>query len=160
MAAKLCRRLLLTAFLLALCAGCADHLQQGIDAYKAKNYPVALKNFQPLAESGNAEAQLYLGLMYNNGEGVPVDFQQAFTWCSKAAEQGDTNAQYNLGVMYAEGVIVPQDWVQALKWLDLAALRGGNPRFIKTAKESEAKAMPEQARTAWNLAHEWEEKHR
>jgi len=37
--------------------------------------------------------------MYDKGEGVPQDYQQAVFWYRKAAEAGDTGAQSNLGVM-------------------------------------------------------------
>jgi len=36
------------------------------------------------AIAGDAEAQFTLGLMYDNGEGVPQDFAQANAWWRKA----------------------------------------------------------------------------
>ncbi len=82
------RLLLITAFLI-FSAGCTDHLQEGTAAYKAKNYAVALKELQPLADKGNAGAQLVIGAMYDNGEGLPLDYRQAVMWYTKAAEQGN-----------------------------------------------------------------------
>ena len=41
------------------------------------------------AEAGSAQAQYNLGLMYDNGEGVPEDDGEAVKWYRKAAEQGD-----------------------------------------------------------------------
>jgi len=41
---------------------------------------------KPLA--GEADAQFLLGLMYDNGEGVPQDYKQAIKWYTKVAEQG------------------------------------------------------------------------
>ena len=56
-----------------------------------------------LAESGDADAQYNLGVMYAFGEGVAKDQVEAVKWYRKAAEQGDADAQYNLGVRYAKG---------------------------------------------------------
>ena len=45
-------------------------------------------------------AQYNLGVMYDNGEGVPQDYKEAVKWYRLAAEQGNANAQTNLGNMY------------------------------------------------------------
>ena len=45
-------------------------------------------------------AQYNLGVMYDNGDGVPQDYKEAVKWYRLAAEQGDASAQYNLGLMY------------------------------------------------------------
>ena len=52
------------------------------------------------AERGDAESQLYLGVMYLFGKGVPKDDGQAIIWWRKAAEQGLAEAQVQLGIMY------------------------------------------------------------
>jgi len=41
----------------------------------------------PLTEKGRAEAQFYLGTMYENGMGVSLDREKAIEWYQKAAEQ-------------------------------------------------------------------------
>ena len=41
------------------------------------------------AEQGNAAAQYNLGVMYDNGEGVPQDYAEAAKWYRLAAEQGE-----------------------------------------------------------------------
>jgi TPR repeat protein len=43
--------------------------------------------FKQKASSGNAAAQCGLGLLYNNGWGVPQDYTQAVAWWRKAADQ-------------------------------------------------------------------------
>ncbi len=73
------------------------------------------------AEQGNPIAQFNLGLMYDNGEGVPQDYQAAVKWYTLAAKQGDVDARFNLGVMYAKGQGVPQDYKAAIKWWVLSA---------------------------------------
>ena len=53
-------------------------------------------------------AQYNLGVMYENGQGVPQDYKTAVKWYRLAAEQGDAGAQFNLGVRTAR-TGVPQD---------------------------------------------------
>ena len=62
--------------------------------------------------------------MYNNGQGVPQDYQEAARWYRKAAEQGNANAQYNLGIMYYNGRGVPEDDSEAVRWFKKAAAQG------------------------------------
>ena len=40
------------------------------------------------AERGHAMAQFILGIMYDNGKGVPEDDVRAYAWCNLAAVQG------------------------------------------------------------------------
>ncbi len=76
------------------------------------------------AEHGEAAAQLHLGAMYEEGNGVPQDFTQAAAWYRKAAEQGSAKAQYELALLYADGRGVPQDFAQAAAWYAKAAEQG------------------------------------
>jgi len=76
------------------------------------------------ADSGDADAQVNLGLLYGKGEGVPQDFAQARQWYEKAATQGNAQAQVNLGEMYARSEGVPQDYDKAMEWIQKAAAQG------------------------------------
>ncbi len=51
------------------------------------------------AESGDAEAQCYLGAMYRDGKGVLINYEQALIWTKKAAEQGNMVVLHNLRAM-------------------------------------------------------------
>lgn len=77
-----------------------------------------------LAEKGDAKAQVNLGAMYADGQGVPQNYKMAIKWYLAAAKQGDTKAQVNLGEMYMNGQGVARDEVQALKWNMIAAAGG------------------------------------
>ena len=68
------------------------------------------------AEQGDAKAQVDLGVMYANGDGVPENDAEAVKWFRKAADQGDAKAQFDLGVMYANGDGVPENDAEAVKW--------------------------------------------
>jgi len=97
----------------------ADY-QAGTAAYKRSDYVVALHEWRPLAEQGYAKAQNNLGVVYDNGYGVPQDDAQAVDWYRKAAEQGDVRAQFNLGLMYGRGQGVARDYVRAYAWFNTA----------------------------------------
>ncbi len=80
---------------------------------------LAAQDFSDLkskAEQGDAHSQVDLGLLYENGKGVPQDYKEAAKWYLKAAEQGNAIAQTGLGFMYYQGKGVPQDYTKAVKW--------------------------------------------
>jgi len=135
----------------------ADY-QAGMDAYNQGDYATALKEWQPLAEQGGADAQVNLGLLYDFGKGVPQDYGQARDWYLKAAEQGHALAQANLGVMYWMGPGVLQDYVQAHMWANLAAAQ--SQEQAPTLRNILAKKMtPAQIAEAQDLAREWLAQH-
>ena len=84
----------------------------------------AVKWYRKAAEQGYARAQNNLGIMYDDGYGVPEDDTEAVKWYRKGATQGYAPAQTNLGHMYDEGEGVPQDDVEAVKWYRAAADAG------------------------------------
>jgi len=98
--------------------------QAGGYAYERRDYDTALKEWRPLAEQGDADAQFNLGVMYDMGLGVPQDYQEAVRWYRRAAEQGNAGAQNNLGFMYGNAQGVPKDYVLAHMWLNLAEAKG------------------------------------
>ncbi len=131
-------------------------------AYKRGDYATALREFRPLAEQGDADAQVNLGLMYDNGQGVPQDYAKAVKWVRKAAEQGLAKAQYNLGFMYGQGLGVPQDYVQAYMWFKLAASRfplsEDRDKAVKNRNIIAEKMTLAQVSEAQKLAREWKPK--
>jgi TPR repeat protein len=114
--------LALSAFCFAVPAW-AD-FQAGMTAYDREDYATALREWQPLAEQGDALAQYQVGMMYHKGRGVPQDDVQARKWYGQAAAQGQTKAQFSLGTLYFNGEGGPKDYQQALRWLRLAADQG------------------------------------
>ena len=112
--------------IMCLAAPAWADLNAGEKAYQSGDYATALREWQPLAELGQAVAQYQLGLLYANGKGVTKDDAKARQWFEKAAIQGHTEAQVNLGVllMYARGG--QQDYKMAVYYLRLAANRGND----------------------------------
>ena len=98
--------------------------QDGIAALDRGDYVTAFAKFKKGAESGNADAQYKLGVMYVQGLGVPKDDREAVRWYTKAAEAGNARAQYILGVSYDLGLGVAQDYGQAARWFTKGAEAG------------------------------------
>src|SRR6185295_15422053 len=102
----------------------AQPFQDAMQALKKKDYQKAFEIFRPLAEKGNTQAQVQLGQMYREGQGVPQDNAEALNWYRKAADQGSDEAQYNLGAMYRDGQGVAKNDAEALRWYRKAAEHG------------------------------------
>ncbi|MEC4593758.1 tetratricopeptide repeat protein [Nitrospirillum amazonense] len=111
-----------------------SRLEQGMAAFKAKHYAEALAQLTPLAEQGNADAQTYLGWLYEEplvtitatGETpafVP-DNAKARMWYEKAAAQGQAHALNNLGSLYFLGRGVPEDQARGITLFRQAAAKG------------------------------------
>jgi|TARA_B100001964_G_scaffold160621_1_gene176370 hypothetical protein len=56
-----------------------------VEAHVAGNYATAMREFRPLAEQGDADAQSMLGVMYALGKGVAQDDAQALKRLCKLA---------------------------------------------------------------------------
>ncbi|OGT34732.1 MAG: hypothetical protein A2W28_04200 [Gammaproteobacteria bacterium RBG_16_51_14] len=97
---------------------------EGRQAYLAKDYDKALQILRPLAEAGDSQSQITLGIMYEYGHGVPVDPKEALRWYKLAAEQGVPVIQHDIGVKYFQGMGVEQDYLEAAKWWELSANAG------------------------------------
>ncbi|KAF9328213.1 hypothetical protein BGZ91_001103 [Linnemannia elongata] len=81
------------------------------------------------ANFGDEDAQVALGDMYKDGNGVPQDYQAAMDWYLRAAEQGNADAQRKVGVLYVYGLGVKQDYSTALIW------------YLKSADQGNAQAQ-------------------
>lgn len=99
-------------------------LASGIAAYASGSYRYAFRELRPLAEEGSAIAQVFVGAMYLEGNGVSRDPGAALRWYHRAADQGHSGAQFKLAELYAAGVDVAPDDEEAERWLRLAALSG------------------------------------
>jgi TPR repeat protein len=102
----------------------AAALDDGRDAYQKGDYATALKLLRPLADAGNPEAQVFIGMSYEFGDGVAKNTSEAVKWYRQAAEKGNTDAAYNLGTIYQEGTGVAKNIPEAVKWFRMAAAKG------------------------------------
>ena len=102
----------------------ADTVRDGQRAYVHRHFEEARRIWTPLAEAGDAEAQVSLGLLFDLGQGVPEDPATAYKWYRRAAETGLAKAQFNVAVMEDSGVVGPRDAVAAARWYAKAAAQG------------------------------------
>ena len=124
-----------------------DKFSIGLKWYKDANFDIARKFWQPLAESGDCDAEYSMGLLYYSGAGVRRSYEKAHTWWTRAAEQGQGQAQAVLGASYTraripyifidcrKGCGTDRDLVEGYKWFGLAS-ESSSPRIVSTSQSS------------------------
>ena len=111
------------------------------------NYGEAIAALKPLADDNNPKAQVRLGKLYLEGQGVPRNETEASRLFHKAAERGENEARLRLGDMYANGRGVPQSNFQAYVWYGVAA-RSGNAAAKANQERVGAALQPMEIRQA------------
>jgi TPR repeat protein len=71
-------------------------LNKAIELYNSGEFAEALPLFQKLANEKNGEAQFYLGMMYEHGDGVFCNIEMAKNWYRKASRQRNPDADFRL----------------------------------------------------------------
>ena len=94
------------------------------DAYKLGDFQTAFDLWHPLAEAGNPSAQVYIGLMYNQGHSVNQDDSEAAKWYTLASDQGYAPAKWRLAVLYHHGSGLPQNYQKSAELYDYVARKG------------------------------------
>jgi len=109
------------AALAAAAAGTASaDVRAGIEQWRAGNYEAAIREWRPLAERGDADAQFNLGQAYRLGRGVSADPRTSNMWFERAARQGHAQAEANLALsLFQSG-----ERERSIPWLERAAERG------------------------------------
>jgi TPR repeat protein len=72
--------------------------------------------YSQAAQSGDSDAEFYLGALYSAGVGRPRSDEEAFQWLSRAAAQGHSHAMLVLSGLYAIGRGTPKSNLDAYKW--------------------------------------------
>ncbi|KAK3847198.1 MAG: hypothetical protein J3R72DRAFT_187593 [Linnemannia gamsii] len=78
------------------------------------------------ASQGDSDAQVLVGDLYKDGQGVQRNYLTALDWYLKAARQGHAVAQCKIGVLYDQGFGVTQDYTAAMDWYLKAAQQGNS----------------------------------
>jgi uncharacterized protein len=123
-------------------------------AYARHDYAKAAQLIRPLAERGNADAQVKLGDLYRRGLGVQQSYREAARWYRSAAAQGNAQGQNNLGLMYyymAKPGGDGEDYERAYMWYDIAAV-ARNPEAVNNLKAAAALLKPDQIARARDMA--------
>jgi TPR repeat protein len=107
------------------------------------------------AGQGDVGSQALLGSLYDHGDGVPEDKDEAVKWWSKAAAAGNADAAAQLGVMYATGQAGPRDHLRAYMWFSLAGYRYDDidvrEELINLRDDERRYLTSEQLREAWRI---------
>ncbi|MBQ3577504.1 MAG: SEL1-like repeat protein [Firmicutes bacterium] len=106
----------------------ARSIKLGDDYYygeNGKDYDIfsAIDHYEDAAEY-DADTAYKLARIFDKGDGIGEDKEEAVRWFTKAAELGNDNAQADLGYHYDQGDGVPQDYEKAAKWYLKAANAG------------------------------------
>ena len=97
---------------------------KGLKAYISGDYKTTFQEWMPLAKAGSADAQRGIGLMYEDGNGVPQDHKEAMAWYRLAAAQNHGLAQFSIGTMYEFGTGVLEDYMMAHMWYNISNANG------------------------------------
>jgi TPR repeat protein len=76
-----------------------DKRTNSIAALEHGDYVTALSAIKPLAEEGDAFAQLVLGVMYFNGWNTPQDYVQARKWFNLAWSRSPPGADHDVALL-------------------------------------------------------------
>ncbi len=113
-------------------------------AYDRADYRTSLNIWLENAKGGDAEAQTYVGEIFEKGLGLPVDYKTALSWYQKAARQGYSRAQINLGYLYEKGLGVEKDMLEALNWYRRASGVEGDQLDYTSTIEAKASTLAQE----------------
>jgi len=114
-------------------------------AYDRANFATALKIWLPLAKEGDAEAQTYVGEIYEKGLGLEPDLEVAASWYQQAADQNFSRAQINLGYLYESGLGVMRDLTVAMNYYRAASgFTDGNLEYVTSVEVANRQAQKKQ----------------
>ena len=91
--------------------------------------------YSQAAQSGDSEAQFYMGALYSSGVGRPRSDQEAFRWFSRAADQGHSHAMLVLAGLYAIGRGTSNDNLVAYKWAYIVSIGTRVEEFRNGARQ-------------------------
>lgn len=110
-------------------------------AYDRADYRSALNVWLEKANDGDAEAQNYVGEIFEKGLGQEPDYVSAVSWYRRAAEKGNARAKINLGYLYEQGKGVEKNIVEALNLYRSASGVSDDALRLNSETEAEIKAI-------------------
>ena len=112
----------------------AEDAKKGLQFAVNGEYRQAVDIWLPLAEEGDAEAQYYMGVVYKDGLGVEINYDQFRYWTSRSAFQGSPSAMFNLGIMYEYSLGTNEDKNKAFLWYSRAAQEGDVEASVRAGR--------------------------
>lgn len=172
-----------TIILVVLLSGCGtyydpnDPYMRGIRSFDRNSFEMAKRDWEPLANAGDCDAEYRYGTLYFFGAGVPQDHLTAHKWFSTSANRGQAFSQMLLATMYAhdymehhtvamksffnceKGCGFEKDMATAYQWMRLAERYTPYDNFRQFAKikseEFKQSLTSEQTAKADRYVEEW-----
>ena len=112
-----------TSLLLPLSAAAdpQQDFERGLRAHAQGDYDAARRQWISAATAGHRAAAYNVGVLFEQGQGTPVDLQAAAQWYLKAAQRGVLEAQWAVARMYETGQGLPRQLAQSRLWLETLA---------------------------------------
>ena len=117
------KKLIVALFLCIVAGGAGAGVPEGLIAYRAGHYALAIQELGQAAKAGDAEAQFLTGASYASAKPPRKDLVLAESWLMKAADQRYSQAYYWLGNLYMF-LSGKRDEPKAAPWYKKAAARG------------------------------------
>lgn len=88
------------------------------------DYGLGIHWLTKASEAGDAGANYWIGVSYEQGRGVATDEREANKWFFEGAQIGDASSQNSLAINLAEGNGTQKDTGQAINWFRKSADQG------------------------------------
>jgi len=126
-------------------AKAASPFEDGVAAFHRKDYATALNLWLPLVEKDKMGGTAFnLGILYENGWGIPKNYNEAFKYYKISAERGFMLAFNNLATFYRNGFGVEKNLNSAVYWYEQGVEKGDKTAFnnlIQLANENHPVAL-------------------
>ena len=90
--------------------------EKGVAYFRKGEYRKALPLLRKSADSGNAAASCYLGVMYRDGKGLDKNTGKSCKWFLKAAEGGHSDAWLATSLCYTTENGLGKNDREAFRW--------------------------------------------
>lgn len=108
-----------------------NYMHEAISHLQNKNFVEAGKILTNEANKGNSYAEVLLGKLYFNGNGVEKNVNKAIKLYEKSAAQGHFLGEYELSLLYLDGIQVKKDTIKGKALLESSANKGyGNAQAM------------------------------
>ena len=86
------------------------------------------------AENGDLDAQVLIGISFEEGKDVEVNYDEAYKWYKSAASGGNNEAYFRIGRFYELGHSVEKNPADAHEWYLSSGITGYTPAIVKLIK--------------------------
>lgn len=125
-------------------------LDEATALFEAGQYEEAFDAFAALAAEEDGEAMLWVGRMFESGQGVHQSRTKALTWYRRAAAHDNAEAAFRMGEMYEAGLGMPRNYTAAVNAFQTAANLGHAEALVRLANlyADGSGAMPDASHAA------------